>query len=216
MMTFAPHAKLNKQIRAKLPGGKFQFLSMRVADCPNTYGFARRTTFNQETFLTDWFAHWGYGGKAGPERPFSRIATMLLGLRLMHYLGCPRVYLLGVDLDKKSQLPGEAYCFEERGSGGGRHLLKENLYAHMLRPVFDSVGWNVYNCNNESKCDAFDYVPFEMALEDCKAAVPDEPFSLAEWYVKSIVSVNRIEPRISYEELRCVTRPPLCGQVNGV
>ena len=210
VMTFAPHAKLNKAVRAKLPDSTFRFLSVSVRECPNSYGFARRTTFNAETFLTDWFAHWGYGGKAGVDRPFSRLATMLCGLRLMHYLGCPRVYLLGVDLDKESQEPGKAYCFDERGSGGGRHLLKENRYAHLLRPVFDAAGWQVFNCNAKSKMDAFEYRSFDEALADCKGPVPDEPFTMRDYYVKSIAKASRADSRkngaMTLEELTRAVR----------
>lgn len=213
VMTFAPHAKLNKHIRAKLPGNGFRNTRIRVRDCPNTFGFARRTTFCAETFLTDWYSQWGYGGKAGEDRPFSRLATMLCGLRLMHYLGCPRVYLLGVDLDKESQEPGKAYCFDERGSGGMRHLAKENRYAHLLRPVFDAAGWQVLNCNPASKLDAFDYVPFEAALADCKSCVPDEPFDLRDWYVKSIVGEMRGSEEISFQELKQATRPWLVSSL---
>ena len=212
VMTFAPHTKMSKHVRAKLPDGTFRTINFRVRDCPNSYGFARRTVFDAQTFLTDWFAHWGYGGKAGEKRPMSRLATMLLGLRLLHYLGCPRVYLLGVDLDKDSQELGNAYCFNERGSGGMRHLAKENTYLRWLRPHFEAVGFEVFNCNPKSKCDAFDYVPFDLALADCKGAVPEEPFDLADWYSKGVVREDRKkeQPEMSLSELRCVTRQMLC------
>ena len=38
------------------------------------------------------------------------LASMLLGFRLLHYLGCPRIYLLGVDLWMTDEQP---YAFEQ-------------------------------------------------------------------------------------------------------
>jgi hypothetical protein len=98
VLTFSPIGKLKRKVRAKLPDGTFRGLRTRVRECPGTLGFARRTEFDAPTFLTTRFAHWGRGGKQEEDnRPFMCLCNMLLGIRLLHYLGCPRVYMLGVD-----------------------------------------------------------------------------------------------------------------------
>lgn len=181
-ITFAPNGKLRKNINVKTSDGKFRATNIRVMDCPGVLGFSRSTYFKKETFLTDTTAHWGPGGKM-PDRDWSLLDTMFLGIRLMHYLGCPRVYMLGVDFNMDSNSP---YAFGQKKGGRNGRYLKTNALLKELRPIFESNGFFVYNCNPKSKCDAFDFVPFEKAYLDCKGGVPPEPFDLSEWYEKTI------------------------------
>lgn len=256
MMSFVPTPKAKRGVRAKLPDGTFRMTQTIALETPNTWGFPRSGRFAPSSFLTDWFAQWGVGGKqpdsephrsfmsvcpecdeqatreykdglselagngackhchgggcdrchrdkrgptgkcrkcrgVGKISPFSRIATMLLGLRLMHYLGCPRVYLLGVDLAKESQEVGDAYAFDEHGSGGKRHLMQENKMLKLLAPEFKRVGWEVYNCNPNSSCTAFPFRSFEEAYWDCKGAVPAGEFDLEHWYSHTVARAMR-------------------------
>jgi hypothetical protein len=130
-------------------------------------------------------------GGVGLQMPFKRLATILLGFRLLHYLGCRRVYLVGVDLHKDSQDVGEAYAFNERGSGGNKMFVKEDELFCMLRPVFDERGFHVANCSPDTHSTAFEKVSFDDAIADCKGAVPGEPFDLAEWYSKKELTKMR-------------------------
>jgi hypothetical protein len=184
IITFAPIAKLKKRIRAKLPDGTFRGMKTRVKHCPSTFGFDRKTTFDAKTFLTTEYAHWGRGGKQSEEnKPFTCLCTMLLGIRLMHYMGCRRVYLLGVDFLRTEEAQ---YSFEQTaGLNNGRYR-HENAMLAELKPYFDLEGFHLFNCNPESGCDVFPKVSFDDAFEDCKGAVPDEPFDMADWYNKGI------------------------------
>ena len=185
VLTFAPLGKLKRKVRAKFPDGTFHGLRTRVRECPGTLGFARRTEFDAKTFLTTRFAHWGRGGKQEEDnRPFMCLCTMLLGIRLLHYLGCPRVYMLGVDFKMTDEAQ---YSFgQTAGVRNGRYA-KENAMLAELKPVFDKEGFQLFNCNPESGCDVFPKVSFEQAFEDCKGGVPEEPFDLTEWYSKKIL-----------------------------
>jgi len=185
ILTFAPLGKLKRKVRAKLPDGTFRDVRTRVRDCPGTLGFSRRTEFDASTFLTTRFAHWGRGGKQEENnRPFMCLCTMLLGIRLLHYLGCPRVYMLGVDF---LMTDDAQYSFgQTAGVKNGRYA-KENAMLAELKPVFDKEGFQLFNCNQESGCDVFPKVNFEQAFEDCKGGVPEEPFDLTEWYSKKIL-----------------------------
>lgn len=184
IITFAPVAKLRKTIRIKLPNGQFKNTLIQPKDCPSTFGFSRSATFCAKTFFSDDHAHWGRGGfQPEGDSPFRCLCTMLLGFRLMHYLGCPRIYLLGVDFNMTEQ---EQYSFGQKTHPHNGRYWKENAMLKELKPVFDEHHFEVFNCNPESKCDVFPYVPFEKAVEDCRGAVPKEPLDLTEWYSKHI------------------------------
>lgn len=184
MITFAPTGKLKKRVRAKLEDGTFRSLKTRVRNCPSTLGFDRKTIFNAETFLTTEYAQWGRGGKqTEDDKPFTCLCTMLLGIRLMHYLGCSRVYLLGVDFKRTEEAQ---YSFAQKAGVRNGRYSNENAMLKELKPYFDKEGFNLFNCNPESGCDVFPKVSFEEAFEDCKGAVPNEPFDMAEWYDKGV------------------------------
>lgn len=182
IMTFSPIPKLRKTINVKLPDGMFRCTNIKLRSCPNTYGFSRKTVFYPENFLTTDYAHWGRGGNM-PDRPFTCLCTMLLGFRMLHYLGCPRIYMLGVDLWMTNEEP---YAFQQDKRARNKRYSKENTMLSELKPYFDADGFEVFNCNPNSKCDVFSYVPFEEAINDCKGGVPKEPFDTNQWYEKSI------------------------------
>jgi hypothetical protein len=69
MMCFVPAAKLKKRVRAKLPDGSFRTVDMQLSDCPNVWGIWRSGRFCPESFVTDWFAHWGYAGRQHQSEP---------------------------------------------------------------------------------------------------------------------------------------------------
>lgn len=202
MMKFVPLPKLadksgRNMIRAKLPDGTFQTTVLRARDCPGTVGFERSTEFEPEQFFTSTGAMWGNGKTAaennGRERTY---CTMLIGIRLLHYLGFRRVYLLGVDFGMAYD-PGkftagvhDNYAFaqarpEDACRSNNEQYRVANLMLKELRPICDRIGFQVFNCNRQSRCTAFDHVPFDQAFRDCKGGVPDEPFDLSGWYEKS-------------------------------
>ena len=115
------------------------------------------------------------------------LTSMMLGFRLLHYLGCPRVYLIGVDMWMTDEQP---YAFEQTKKARNGRYNDENSMLTQIRPVLEASGMKVYNCNPLSKCDAFEMVSFDDALNDCQGAVPDEPFDTAQWYEKSIAEAH--------------------------
>lgn len=176
-VTFAPYGRAVHAVRAKLPDGTFRQTTLRPIDCPGCFTFGRSSRFKAETFLTTTWAHWGSGGKDSGA-PFRRLATMLLGFRLLHYLGCPAIYLIGADFDNSTA----GYAWQDARSGGNGQFAKQNIYLRQLRPIFDAAGFRVYNATPGSKCDAFPFVTFDEALRACRWAVPREPYDMADWY----------------------------------
>ena len=187
-----PKPKLTRgETRVKLTDGSFKYTGKHVRDYPNVWGYERRCWWTPETFLTDPAASWGNNndGVKKTGRP-KILCTMLLGLRLLHFLGVRRAYLLGVDfwMDPARGATGN-YAFPQERDAGACDA-NNNIFRVAgdmlceLRPYLDAAGYQVFNCNKWSRLRAFDFCPFEEALEDCRGDVPAEPFSLENWYLK--------------------------------
>jgi hypothetical protein len=214
-LTFAPLGKLGHPINVKTPNGIFRRFSDPLRSCPATFGFSRDSYFNPETFFTTTFAHWGVGEKNTKEEAIwwdenhgfsSCLCTMLLGLRLLHYLGCPRVYLLGVDFDMTDK---EQYSFNQSKRPSVRRYAFENAMLNALKPTFAAEMFSVYNCNPTSKCDAFEYASFGKAFADCKGGVPYDKFDLSKWYDKDVAESDiKSNPNpITIDEIRALQAP---------
>lgn len=199
IMTFAPTPKLGSHVRIKKDSGEFHFTDTLLRQCPNTWGYQRRTVFDPKTFFTDWFAHWGYGGKQGKKRSFSTINTMFCGVRLLHYLGIRRMFLVGVDFARE---PDKFYAWNQDKGGRGGWGKSIKLWK-MLQPYLEPAGVSIYNCNPESALDIFPHVPFDEALDLCQRYTK-QPLDLAGWYNKKPVAAerDRIENDPSYEFYR--------------
>lgn len=188
ILKLVPVHKMGKRIRAKGPDGRFRFTSLRVMDCPNVWGFRRDLVWEPREFLTSEGAMLGNNktGVAQNGRP-KIIFTFFFGFRLLHYLGVRRIYLLGADFSMKSggRQYGN-YAFWQAGSGDGNnnHYRLANKMLIELRPYLEKAGLYTFNCNPRSRLEAFDHVPFDRAMADCKGHVPEEPFDLKGWYEK--------------------------------
>ena len=129
---------------------------------------------------------WG-NHKSGVERTgeAKTVCTMLLGLRLLYYLGARRIYLLGVDF---RMTPDAGYSFGQarddgacRSNSGQFVVVNDWLCKMQEGGVFEQFGLSVYNCYENSGLRAFPYVPFVGAVEDCRGGceiIPD----LRQWY----------------------------------
>ena len=204
IITFAPIPKLKKHVRAKLPDGSFRIVDKIVRDCPNVFGYDRKTVFTPETFFSTTYGQWGMGGKQD-NREFTCLCTMLLGIRLMHYLGCTRVYMLGVDFWMTEEAQ---YAFNQDKSVRNGRYSNENEMLKMLQPTFEKHNFKMFNCNKETKCDAVPYISFDEAFDDCKGSVPREPFDLSHWYDKGLVDEyeKKFPKPISVEELKNIQK----------
>ena len=187
MRKFVPERRLSTRVRAKLPSGEFAFTSLRVKDCPEVWGYKRDSVWDAANFLKREAATWGRGDKQAKEEAKPHILfSFFIGLRLIHYLGCRRVYLIGVDFGMDQE---HGYAFEQARTEGAIRG-NNNSYriaAGMcleLRPHFEAASFEVFNCNRHSKLTAWPYVPFEEAVEDCRGLVPKEPLDCSFWYEK--------------------------------
>lgn len=196
IIKFLPIPKVNKgnrgKMRYKTNKGTFRWLEKRTAECPNVWGFERRSwLMPDESWFLEPSAAWGNHNR-GVEltgQP-KTVCTTLLGLRVLQYLGARKIFLLGVDfhMDPLAKLT-ENYSFGEHRDKGAidsnNNLFEQvNKWLVQLRPVFEKFGFLTFNCNERSHLRAFDYVPFEAALDIVRGDVPPEPFDLSGFYSK--------------------------------
>ena len=192
IMKLVPIPKLRGRrgaLRRKLPSGEFEKLKQRACDCPNTWGFKRNTylTPDDDFFLIDG-AMWG-NHRAGSERTGEprTVCTMLLGLRLLRYLGARRVFLVGCDFRMGA---GYGYSFAQGRTEGACEsnnrqfeIVGNWISTLQERGVFRRFGLEVFNCFKFSGLRAFPHAPFADAVADCKGLVEDAP-DLSNWYEK--------------------------------
>jgi len=181
VMTFAPipkiankrrlfHVKLDGEFRDAIP----------TMCCPNTYGYHRRTRFVPSQFFETEYAHWGpRGDQPENEKEQGCLCTMLIGLRLLYYLGCRRIYLLGVDHRGRN---GTCYGFPNEKKERNRRYRWETHMLERLTPRLEEKGVELFNCSERSACRLYPYVPFDEAIIDCKGSVPEEPWDTTDWY----------------------------------
>jgi hypothetical protein len=188
VIKLVPKRRLGTSIRVK-QDGVFQTSSVLVRDCPAVYGYRHGGCFDHQTFLTSWEASWGVSLGWHEKTGRARILfTFFLGLRLLHYLGVRRIYLLGADFH---MTPENSYAFgtarhDGAAASNNNSYRQANLYCQDLKPVLAQAGVEVYNCNPDSGLRAWEHVPFAEALEDCRGAVPSGDFDLDHWYDKQI------------------------------
>lgn len=199
---FIPTPKLNKKrgrLRRKV-GNEFEHLldangeRVSACHCPRVWGFGRRSWFKpDESFFLDDQAPWGNHDsgvkRTGEEKT---VCTMMLGIRLLYYLGSRRIYLVGVDfwMDPEKDLLDNYSFGEERDesavSSNNRQYRVVNRWLCKMqdRGIFEKFGVEIYNCNPNSGLKAFAHVPFDLAMRDALKDFPEEPFDLRDWYKK--------------------------------
>jgi hypothetical protein len=219
-LTFMPSSKKDQNnIVVKLPDKTFQRLRIRLGNTPSALGYIRNYNprdCKKENFLTDYYAHACLGNidTLNKKNIATPLCSILIGLRILHYLGCPRVYILGLDLTRDQETKA-FYSFNEYTTKDSndvyvhpkakkrrwwRHVLENEMLCN-LKTIFKKHNFKVYNCNPDSKCTAFKYVPFEKALKDCKNGIPQEPFDFENYYNKKKIIVGK---KLSLKRLKTI------------
>ncbi len=141
---------------------KWEFMKIRVGDCPNVIYYKRNERFIAKQYLWEDTINWGCHKDYGGSR-----SIMLAAIRILFILGFRRVYLLGCDFD----IGRRGYHFEQYRNKGARKG-NRNTYEQLqkwfteLRPLFEAEDYFIYNCNENSKLEAFDKVHFQQGLDD--------------------------------------------------
>jgi hypothetical protein len=149
-----------------------------VNNAPNLFWFKINTYFTSSIFFKENTIScgrakdsWDDIGQSGGR------SVMLPALRLMYYLGIRRIYLLGCDFNMTNEQP---YAFEQTKWPGGvktNNRMYEILTARLksLIPQMDRLGFQVYNCNPDSKLTIFPSMDFDRAVKLATATIQENP-----------------------------------------
>lgn len=158
---FVPFDHAEKQIidSTQVPP---KVMNTKVGDCPSVWYFRRNEYFVAERFLFEDTFNWGNHSDIGGAR-----SVMLPSIRTLFLTGVRTIFLCGVDFNMSET---NKYHFEQdrtRSSINGNNgtYAKLNDRFKKLRPIMETHGLNIYNCNPESGLTAFDHMPFEDALK---------------------------------------------------
>ncbi len=165
---FVPYDHAEKKI---FDNEHWKEMSVKVGDCPNVLFFKRNEYFNAERYLFENTINWGNHGDIGGGR-----SVMLAAIRLLYILGIRNVYLLGCDF---SMSETRKYHFEQDRSNGsikGNNETYKKLIERFgqLKPIFDKVGFHVYNCNFESGLKCFPFISVEDAVKNASTMMPKD------------------------------------------
>lgn len=157
---FAPICHASKFI---FNSDTWEFMDLRVGDCPNVVYYKRNEHFKAKQFLWEDCINWGNHKDMGGGR-----SVMLAALRILFILGIRRVYLLGVDFTMSETVK---YHFDQdrnKGSINGNNATYQQLNARFteLRPYFEKEDFRVFNCNPGSNLKSFEFLTFEEAMHN--------------------------------------------------
>ena len=197
IIKFVPKPKMSERVRAKMPDGSFQWTAYEVRHCPSVFAYERDGIWHEKEFFSRDKATWGVSKKHVENQGKQTILfSFFLGIRLLHYLGVRRIYLLGVDFKMDAQ---HHYAFGQYrhqgaiGSNNNSYRVATGMLQG-LRPYLDASGLQIFQTNPDSALRVFDHVPLETAIEDCRGLVPQGPLDMARYYEKPKVGANPGEP----------------------
>jgi len=168
---FIPMATMEKRIFDSIDN-RWEMTKTKVGDCPNVIGYRRNEKFKADRFLFEDSINWGNHKDYGGGR-----SVMLPVLRILFLLGFRKVYILGCDMKMTEEY---TYHFDEQRTQGavkGNTNTYERLtgeYLPQLKPIFDSEGFEVFNCNPDSGIrNIFPYISYEDAIKEASSKVGD-------------------------------------------
>lgn len=186
ILKFVPTSIMNSRLGVKNPDGTFRDSAFRVSQMPGVFGFRRADAFDHRTFLIDDSIQWGcLEGDQDAVSIQGKRSVMLVALRLLHYLGFNRVFLVGCDFKMSDE---RRYAFEEgRSQNAIRH--NNSLYQSLakrfdaMREHFERHDFQVFNCSPGSELESFPRMDFNDAIEIARAECGTN-LSSSGWYQK--------------------------------
>ena len=185
IMKFTPKTMLRRDVRTRSSDGSFSVYG-KVMYMPNVVGYSRNSTFDPDNFLTEETISFGNGKQAQEKNGLPRVlSTLFSGIKMSWHLGARRIFLLGCDMNMRLD---QAYAFEEEKSrgavnGNNSSYRKIQKLLGLALPHFDSVGFQVFNCNPKSSLEVFPFMSFETAVRLATEGIEQVPNTRG-WYVK--------------------------------
>ena len=188
---FVHYGKRNKDLFDNV---KWKHTSLTVGMCPNVVYWYDNQWFQHDKFMYEDTINWGNSGfrcecgykrkdkkkeKVCPKcnkKQYGCRSVFLATIRILSLLGFSKVFLLGCDF--KMELGKKNYAWEQdrtKSSVNNNNGTYERLNSRfdLLRPIFESENFNVFNCYKDSGLKSFDYIPFEVALRIALKDFPD-------------------------------------------
>ncbi|HOK96641.1 MAG TPA: hypothetical protein PK052_06880 [Anaerohalosphaeraceae bacterium] len=144
-----------------------RFSDRTLEQCPNLFFHKRKSDLVAASWLDEDRIVWGTP-KVLQDGSNGARSVFLAALHILYFLGFHKVYLLGVDfhMDEKN-----GYWFDEYRSPAAirnNQRVYEQTAEHCkaLRPYLEKAGFNVFNCNPDSRLKVFDYYPFKKAIAE--------------------------------------------------
>ena len=172
IMKFVPMSAWNGRLRIQKQNGTMKPSAFRVKQMPSVLLYRRGEHFDHRTYLDDDTICWGNPGSRKDSLGIKgKRSVMLVALRLLHYLGFKRVYLIGADFKMDDDCK---YAFDEsRTNAAIRHnnVLYDALNQRFeaMRDYFKRSKFTVLNCTPDSGLTAFEHMPYEQAIEKASA-----------------------------------------------
>ncbi len=165
-MKFVPYSHTDKKL---FDNESWKEIDTVVGSCPNTWFYKRNELFNEKQFLFEDTFNWGNHGDHGGGR-----SVMLVAIRLLFFLGIRTLFLLGCDFKMGEN---QKYHFDQNRSASsinGNNSTYEKLISRftLLKPILDQMGYNIYNCNEQSGLKVFPFVSFKEAIEVATLEMP--------------------------------------------
>lgn len=140
---------------------------------PGIFWLLWKNGFDPNTFLTDPLPTWGCDHKTLLPAPDNQPvhSVMFIALRMLHWLGCRTVYLLGCDFDMPMKSHRYAFdtheCNASALDNSWNYQWLQRRFVE-LRPHFAEHGYRVVNCTPGGKLEAFERMEFGTAVAEAK------------------------------------------------
>lgn len=177
IMKFIPCDHLVRSVVVRDSDGSLRESDERVAEMPAVFGYHLNTIFRPEAWLAEETINWGNdGSRPDLDGNTGARSVMFVAIRLLHYLGVRRVYLLGCDFrmtfDQENYAFPQARTRKSVQNNNNTYRILNRRFRH-LRPYFDANGFEVFNCTVDSGLVAFPFRAFEDAWREATARMPE-------------------------------------------
>jgi hypothetical protein len=178
ILKFIPMSQMRKAIWVRGAKNRLVPSGESAAQMPGVFGFRRNEKFVAKTWLSEPSFCWGNHAKVrDSDQLIGSRSVFLVAIKLAHYLGIRRLYLLGCDFHMPEK--GAAYAFAQNRSPGSvrsnnRTYQVVNRRLKRLVPYFQKEDFHVFNCTPNSGLTAFPYKPFGEGLRELLDAMPTE------------------------------------------
>ena len=157
-----PISHIEKTLTDSYSTDKLIPVKIRVGDCPNVFYYRRNEVVRTDQLIFEDTINWGNHSKIGGGR-----SVFLAAIRILYLLGIRHLFLLGVDLKMDK---GYYYHFPQdrsKGSINGNNSTYHSMkkWFGEMKDLFQSVGFNIYNCNPDSALKVFKFISVEEAVE---------------------------------------------------